>query len=266
MNKQLISNLKENIFSPLGIFGILILFGCICFGLIFNKGLSDISILTNANGITVSGTAERFVTSDRGLISLELKKDSLGTSDSEAQKDLSNAREALVAYLISNGIEEEDIDILAYVSSPQCSLRQTSNWDNCIGKKYNEYYQTINVASNDVLKIKDLSLTINSKVNTNLMKYFSNVELLVQDTQYFYTKLPTIKTEMLNESTKNAFERAEAIAKSTGNAAGAVITASQGVFQITSKDSTDSSDYGSYDTSTIDKKITAVVRVSFKVK
>jgi hypothetical protein len=71
---------------------------------------------------------------------------------------------------------------------------------------------------------------------------------------------------MLNEATKNAFERAEAIAKSTGNHAGAVITASQGVFQITGKDSVDAQDYGIYDTSTIEKKITAVVRVSFKVK
>ena len=71
---------------------------------------------------------------------------------------------------------------------------------------------------------------------------------------------------MLNEATKNAFERAEAIAKSTGNHAGAVITASQGVFQITGKDSVDAQDYGIYDISTIEKKITAVVRVSFKVK
>jgi hypothetical protein len=266
MNKTLFATLKENIFSPLGIFGILMVCGFVSFGVIFNQGLAGISVLTNANGITVSGTAERFVTSDRGSIGLSLKTSSENTSDKEAQEVLSKARGALVAYLINNGVEEKDIDVLAYSSVSQCSKRETGNWDNCIGKKYNEYYQTINLASNDVLKIKDLSLTINSKVNTNLAKDFTGVELMVQNTQYFYTKLSDIKSEMLNESTKNAFERAEAIAKSTGNSAGAVITASQGVFQITSKDSTDTSDYGSYDTSTIDKKITAVVRVSFKVK
>jgi hypothetical protein len=90
--------------------------------------------------------------------------------------------------------------------------------------------------------------------------------LSVANTQYFYTKLNDLKVELLNEATKNAFERAEAIASSTNNSAGAVITASQGVFQITSRDSVDSSDYGYYDTSAIDKKVNAVVRASFKVK
>jgi hypothetical protein len=171
-----------------------------------------------------------------------------------------------VKYLVASDVDENDIDVLAFSTISQCSMRQSGNWDNCVGKKYNEYNQTVTLASDDVLKIKDLSLSINLKVSTSLAKYFSNVELSVQNTQYLYTKLAAIKTEMLNESTKNAFERAEAIAKSTGNSAGAVITASQGVFQITSKDSTESSDYGLYDTSTIEKKITAVVRVSFKVK
>jgi uncharacterized protein len=266
MNKEPLSTLKENIFSPLGIFGILMFFGFISFGYMFARGLSSMAILTNANGITVSGTSERFVTSDRGSISLLVKTDSQYTSDNDAQERLSRAQKSLVKYLVNSGIEEKDIDVLAYNSSSQCSERQSGNWDNCIGKKYTEYTQTINLASNDVTKIKDLSLTINSKVNSSLPDYFSNVQLTVQNTQYFYTKLPAVKSEMLNESTKNAFERAESIAKSTGNSAGAVITASQGVFQITSKDSTDSSDYGSYDTSTIEKKITAVVRVSFKVK
>ena len=71
---------------------------------------------------------------------------------------------------------------------------------------------------------------------------------------------------MLEEASKNAKERAEAIAKSTGNKVGNVKSASQGVFQVTQKNSTEVSDYGSYDTSTVDKKITAIVRASFEVK
>lgn len=266
MNKEMFAKFKENIFSPLGVFGILLLLGFICFGVFFAKGMSDISILTNANGITVSGTAERNVTSDRGSIGIQLKTNSLAVSDVEAERKLSSAREALVKYLVANGVDEKEIDVLPFTSFSQCSMRESGNWDNCIGKKYTEYNQTVNIASDDVQKIKDLSLTINAKVSTSLASYFYGVDLVVVSTQYFYTKLTGIKTEMLNESTKNAFERAEAIAKSTGNSAGAVITASQGVFQITSKDSTESSDYGSYDTSTIEKKITAVVRVSFKVE
>jgi hypothetical protein len=39
-----------------------------------------------------------------------------------------------------------------------------------------------------------------------------------------------------------------------------------GVFQITAPYSTEVSDYGMYDTSTIDKQITAIVKASFEIK
>jgi hypothetical protein len=39
-----------------------------------------------------------------------------------------------------------------------------------------------------------------------------------------------------------------------------------GVFQITAVNSTEISDYGSYDTSSIDKKVTAIVRASYTIK
>jgi len=39
-----------------------------------------------------------------------------------------------------------------------------------------------------------------------------------------------------------------------------------GVFQVTSVNSTEISDYGYFDTSAIQKKVTAVVRASFSIK
>ena len=67
--------------------------------------------------------------------------------------------------------------------------------------------------------------------------------------------------EMVAEATKDALARAEAIASSTGNRVGTVRSAQTGVFQITSRNSTDVSDYGIYDTSSLEKDITAVVSV-----
>ena len=52
----------------------------------------------------------------------------------------------------------------------------------------------------------------------------------------------------------------------TGSSVGKVKQVKMGVFQITPPDSTDVSDYGMNDTSTIDKKVTAVANVVFKVK
>lgn len=268
MFKKIIENLKNNNFfkNNLVIFGIIIIVGFFVLGYFFKSGLSNISVIANSEGVSVSGTAEKYVTSDRGTLSLQIKTDSLNINDKEALKKSIDARDSLIKYLVNYGIDGKEINILPVDISSQCTQREQYNWDNCIGKKYNVYTQNISISSNEVEKIKDLSLNINSKVNNDLSQYFNNVSVSVQSAQYFYTKLSNIKTEMLNEATKNAFDRADAIAKSTGNRAGNVITASQGVFQITSQDSVDSSDYGVYDTSTIEKKITAVVRVSFKVK
>ena len=71
---------------------------------------------------------------------------------------------------------------------------------------------------------------------------------------------------MMGEATKNAMERASRIAESTGRKINQVQSATMGVFQVTSVNSTDISDYGFYDTSAIQKKVTAVVRASFDLK
>jgi hypothetical protein len=84
--------------------------------------------------------------------------------------------------------------------------------------------------------------------------------------QYYYTKIGDLKIEMLGEASKDAKERAERIASSTGNSIGSVKSARMGVLQITAADSTDVSDSGTYDTSTIEKDMTAVVNISFAVR
>lgn len=264
--KECFKKMIERPISPSAKIGFFILIGFIILGSYFTSGLNNISVLTNAQGITVSGTSERFVTSDRATISLNLIIDDSNISNDAGVKKITDARDSLVKYLVNFSIDGKDIDVKPMSSVSMCTIRDKNSWDTCLGKKYTEYMLNIDVSSNDVLKIKDLSLNINNYINNELSSYFQNVNLNVNSAQYFYTRLSSIKTEMLNEATKNAFERADAIARSTGDRAGSVITASQGVFQITSKDSVDTSDYGSYDTNTIDKKITAVVRVSFKVK
>ena len=55
-------------------------------------------------------------------------------------------------------------------------------------------------------------------------------------------------------------------ASEAGARIGAITNADTGIFQITAPNSTETSDSGSYDTRTIDKDITAVIGVSFRVE
>jgi hypothetical protein len=130
----------------------------------------------------------------------------------------------------------------------------------CSGSFMYSLTQNIIVESDNVQVIKELSLDAPSALS------LLGVQVQTISVDFFYTKLASIRAELLEEASKNAKERAQAIAKSTGNKIGSVKDASQGVFQVTQKNSTDVSDYGSYDTSTVDKKITAIVRASFEVK
>ena len=84
--------------------------------------------------------------------------------------------------------------------------------------------------------------------------------------QFFYTKLADMRVELLGEATKDAKLRAEQIAKNAEGKVGAIRNARMGVFQVTAPNSRNVSAYGTYDTSTIEKDVTAVVTVTFAVE
>ena len=82
---------------------------------------------------------------------------------------------------------------------------------------------------------------------------------------FTYSKIEDAKLELLGKASQNAYERAVIIVSKTGGKIGPIRSASQGVFQIVAKNSTDVSDYGSYDVTTIEKTVKAVVTMDFDV-
>ena len=92
------------------------------------------------------------------------------------------------------------------------------------------------------------------------------VPLTIQAPAYTYTKLPEKRVDMLAKATADARRRALAITREAGSGIGAITKADTGTFQITVPNSTEMSNYGSYDTSTIEKDITAVMGVTFRVE
>jgi len=83
--------------------------------------------------------------------------------------------------------------------------------------------------------------------------------------QYFYGNLNDVKVQLIGAATKDSLLRAEQFAANSGVTVGPLRSASQGVFQITAPNSTETADYGSYDTSTVEKLVKAVVTVEYSV-
>ena len=79
-------------------------------------------------------------------------------------------------------------------------------------------------------------------------------------------KIEAIKVDLLKEAGLDAKQRASSMLEATNAKVGKVKSMRMGVFQITPVDSTMVSDMGINDTTSIDKKVTAVANVVFKVK
>ncbi len=160
-------------------------------------------------------------------------------------------------YLIGKGIAENQMTVSS-ISSTTLKGRDANGNETSEISGYS-LRQQVEVRSNDVDRIAQIAREATELINQGIL-------LESNPPQYSYTQLGNLKIEMLGEAAKDAKERAEKIADSTGNKIGTLRSARMGVMQITAADSTEVSDYGINDTTSIDKDVTAVVNISFAVE
>ena len=82
---------------------------------------------------------------------------------------------------------------------------------------------------------------------------------------YISTELEKAKLAALEKATEEARRRAEILVHGLGGKLGRMRSSSQGVYQVTPRDSTDVSDYGINDTTSRQKDVNAVVSATFAV-
>jgi len=205
--------------------------------------------------ITVTGSAKKDITSDlgilRGTISVQ------AGAAKEAYQELEREKPIFFAYLTQKGFPKESLNLFTITSYPVYEMNaQGMQTGKVIGYVYS---QRLEMQSNDVLKIKNLSLEISSVIERG-------VNFTVEQPEYHYSKMAEIKIEIQAEAAKDAMIHAEKIAEATDGELGAMRNARMGVLQITPKNSNMVSDYGVNDLSSIEKEITAVVNASFEIK
>ena len=206
------------------------------------------------DAITVTGSAKRRIRSDLVVWSAGVSTQS--SQLSEAYKQISDSVPKIRKYLIDKGIPESQIEVSSITTTPL--HKEDENGRQLTEITGYSLSQQVSVTSHDVDKIAQIAREATELINQGIL-IESNAP------QYYYTKIGDLKIEMLGEAAKDAKTRAEQIANSTGNSIGSVRSAKMGVLQITPPDSTEVSDTGMYDTSSIDKDMTAVVNISFAV-
>lgn len=210
--------------------------------------------LRSMDYISTTGSAKKAVISDKvkwtSSITQKIKASTVKDGYAKLDTDLKAVKE----FMSTNGIPEESITI-----SP---VLMNEIWDNNnqaqTDKSYN-LVQNIEVQSSDVQKIDNLAKNINPIVSKGILFSTSSLE-------FYYSKLPEIRIELLDSAIADAKARAGKLATAGGKKIGALKSASSGVVQVMAPNSVEVSDYGMYDTSKISKEIMVTVKASFEIK
>ena len=210
--------------------------------------------IRNANDtITVTGASTERITSDYVDWSVEVTQS--GPTQQASYQGLQPAVEKTVAFLKAQGVQSDEMELDSVksekeiVRDPRTGELRSTIWTT---------KQAILIGSWDVARIYKITGQIGELIG-------QGVPLTINEPAYTYTKLADKRVDMLAKATRDARNRARAIARQAGSGIGAITNADTGTFQITVPNSTETSGFGSYDTRTIDKDITAVMAVTFRV-
>lgn len=208
------------------------------------RSLSDV--------VSVTGSAKMPVTSDQAKwttqISRIVRVSNLKSGYSQIAGDLEIAK----AFILEQGIANAELTISPVTMNEQYQQDQSA-------EKIYMLSQTLEVQSADVQKVTKAANNVAAVINKGVI--FSTLSL-----EYFYSKLPEVRISLLSQAIEDAKARAGELAKNSGKRVGSLKAATSGVVQVQSLNSTDVSDYGSYDTSKVEKQVMVTVKASFSLK
>lgn len=205
--------------------------------------------------IYVKGCAEQEIQSD--FVTWQGTINATANSQIEAYKKLEKDLELLRQYLEN---QEVDLNRVEFSSINTSIIYQRNDQGHTTNKiEGYELSQTFSIASSNIPLIAKVSQGI-----TTLIK--DGLSIVSFAPQYFYLKIDELKISMLGEAARDARMRAEELVSNNGSHVGMLRSAQQGVFQITPAFSASVSDYGEFDTSSIGKRIKAVVTMEYAIE
>jgi hypothetical protein len=206
----------------------------------------------SSDGITVTGSAKTSATADNAVwvLNVSLSSPTVATAVKKVDADVA----ALSQYLTAGGIPADGLTLGAVATFANEEFVNGNTTGRILSYRAT---REVTVRSTDVQLVAKLSQGIGTLLATgiNANNY---------GPQYYISNLPELRPQLMAEAMKDAKVRAEALTKAVGGNIGSLVNVKAGPIQITTPDSTMTADYGAYDTSTIEKTVTATVSVTFK--
>lgn len=241
--------MQDSKFLPAVILSLALIISATVFGSFYYSAQS----VTTTDTLSVTGSTKVKVTSDKAKLTISLSRialaSTLATGYGEIAADLTATRDLLT---------KEKVDAATITENPVV-VNRMYDYQNSGGELKYELTQSVIVQSNDVTGITAISKKIPSLAASGAI-------VSVQSLEYYYSKLPDLRVSLLTAAVKDAASRAAKIAEGTGRKIGNVQSASSGVVQVLPPNSIEVSDYGSYDTSSIEKEVMVTVKASFRLQ
>ena len=213
--------------------------------------------------ISVVGLAEKDFTSD--LIVWTLDYSALKPTMKEAYSTIKEQNKIVKDYLISKGIQANEIDFKSVSANPDYDGRY--EYDANGNSHYVSVFKGYRATQNIRIESKNVDLV--EKVEREVAElYDQDINLNSNSPSYYYTKLADLKIKMLEEASKDARNRAQTITKNAGAKLDGLVNANMGVFQITAPNSSDE-DYtwgGAFNTSSKQTRASINMRLTYEVK
>ncbi|PZO35804.1 MAG: SIMPL domain-containing protein [Pseudanabaena frigida] len=211
--------------------------------------------LRSNDTLTVIGSATRPIRSD-----FVIWRSSVSSQQATlplAYQELKRYNERVRTYFKSKNIPDDAISISAIETQP---IPETNSSGVQTGKTIAyRLLQRFEIRSKDIDAITGIARSSTDLIN-------EGIPFTSDPAEYLYTQLSQLRVDMISEATKDAKARGEAIVNVSGSRLGTIRKAETDVFQITARYSTEVSNSGSYNTTSIDKDIRAVVAITFAVE
>lgn len=206
------------------------------------------------SAFSVKGYAERPVRADAGAFTVTVG--ARGDSQPAALELLNQRRDRVLEKLRARGFTQAELRLLT--PSIRKVLKKDAQGRDTNEIEYFDLYQNITVESKSVDRIYEAALDI-----PNLMS--EDIDLTISAPEFLISNMETLKRELIAQATEDGYQRAQAMARNSGSRVGELVSAQQGVFQITTPLSTETSSWGVYDTTTIDKMAKIVVTLEYAI-
>jgi len=208
--------------------------------------------------IIVTGSAETDFISDQIVWTGNYNRK---TMDLKSAYALLKQDEAQIRrYLAGKGVSNGEMVFSAISIDKEFNTRYDENGRQ-VGNEFSGYNlrQHVTVDSKDIAKVETISREVTELIETG-------IEFNSSAPSYYYTKLASLKIDLLAKASADARQRAETIAKNAGSKIAGIRKGTMGVFQITGQNTNEDYSYGGvFNTSSKDKTASITMKIEFAV-